>query len=63
MLVNSQEAANVSPLHGIRAPGSLDQREVGRHELLFSRPVALPWLLQPCPFMSPRANGLLPLML
>ena len=34
MLVNSQEAANVSPLHGIRAPGSLDQREVGRHELL-----------------------------
>ena len=34
MLVNSQEAANVSPLHGLRAPGSLDQREVGRHELL-----------------------------
>lgn len=35
MLVNSQEAANVSPLHGICTPGSLDQREVGRHELLF----------------------------
>lgn len=51
MLVNSQEAANVSPLHGIRAPGSLDQREVGRHELL-----SLPWLLSTLSFHVPRGQ-------
>lgn len=34
LLVSSQEAANVTPFHGICVPGSLDEMEVGKHGLL-----------------------------